>query len=264
MSARAQLRSADAAVEVDPGDGGRLTSLTVGGVELLGGIGGADFEHGSFVMAPWAGRIRDGLLTVAGVEHQLPVDRLPPHAGLGLVLDRPWEVLDSHDAHLTMRIELDDRWPWAGFVVQGLTLEPDGLTLSAEVHSTGEPFPATLGWHPWFRRQLDLGGPAELDLAVDGMLLRDSAGIPSGEVVAVPAGPWDDCFVGVRWPVRITWPGALTLSIASDHDHMVVYNERAEAFCVEPQSGPPDGPNTAPAMVAPSVPLTATTRWAWS
>ena len=93
-----------------------------------------------------------------------------------------------------------------------------------------------------------------MDLAVDGMLLRDDTGIPSGAVIAVPPGPWDDCFVGVKWPVRITWPGALALTITSDQDYMVVFDERREAFCVEPQSGPPDGPNTTPHMVVPARP----------
>ena len=61
----------------------------------------------------------------------------------------------------------------------------------------------------------------------------------------VPPGPWDDCFTGVRWPMAIAWPGILTLRISADVDFAVVYDERAEAFCVEPQTGPPDGPNTA-------------------
>lgn len=258
------LRSVGAAVEVDPADGGRITSLSIGGIELLGGIGSGDFEYGSFLMAPWAGRIRDGRLSVDGHEHQLPVDRLPPHAGLGLVLDRPWEVQHADDTHLRMRTDLGGRWPYRGYVLQDLSLEPDRLTLAAEILSVDEAFPATVGWHPWFRRHLAQGGAAELDFAAEGMLLRDDTGIPSGEVIAVPPGPWDDCFVGVRWPVRITWPGSLTLTITSDQDHMVVFNERPEAFCVEPQSGPPDGPNTAPVLVLPGTPLAATTTWSWN
>ena len=125
------------------------------------------------------------------------------------------------------------------------------------------PFPATVGWHPWFRRVLESGAVAELAFEAEGMLLRDAAGIPSGEVVAVPPGPWDDCFTGVRWPMTITWPGVVTLQISADTTFAVVYDELAEAFCVEPQSGPPDGPNTAPQMVRPGAPLAVSTVWAW-
>ena len=56
---------------------------------------------------------------------------------------------------------------------------------------------------------------------------------------------------------------ALTLRITSDVAFAVVFDELDEAFCVEPQSGPPDGPNASPLMVWPGEPLVASTRWAW-
>jgi aldose 1-epimerase len=252
-----------ARVTVDASDGGRMTSLEVDGVELLGGVGAGVVEHGSFVMAPWAGRIRDGLLQVAGAAHALPTDRTHPHAGHGLVMDRPWTVLRASPDHLELRCDLDRRWPYPGHVRQELRLSEGHLDQRVEVHAHGAPFPATAGWHPWFRRVLDPGAVAELALACDGMLVRDAHGIPSGEVVAVPPGPWDDCFTGVRWPITITWPGVLALRVSADVDFAVVFDERDEAFCVEPQSGPPDGPNTAPRMVRADAPLLASMRWAW-
>jgi aldose 1-epimerase len=257
------LRAGRAALTVDAADGGRITSLQVDGVELLGGVGTGVIEHGSFVMVPWAGRIRDGVLRVAGVEHPLPTDRTHPHAGHGLVMDRPWDVLEASADHLRIRCDLDARWPFPGHVVQELRLAGDHLAQQIEVHADATAFPATVGWHPWFRRVLGPGAVAELDFTADGMLARDPAGIPSGEVVPVPPGPWDDCFTGVRWPMTITWPGVLRLQVSSDAAFAVVYDERDEAFCVEPQSGPPDGPNTSPRMVLPGVPLVASTVWSW-
>jgi galactose mutarotase-like enzyme len=250
-------------LRMDASDGGRMTSLQIAGVELLGGVGPGVIDHGSFVMAPWAGRIRDGVLRVSGVEHPLPTDRTHPHAGHGLVMDRPWTVLESDGSHLVLRCDLDSRWPYPGHVLQELHLSATQLDQRIEVHAHDADFPATAGWHPWFRRILASGSVARLDLPVAGMLVRDSAGIPSGEVVPVPPGPWDDCFTGVRWPVTVSWPGVLTLQISADVDFAVVYDERAEAFCVEPQSGPPDGPNTDPVSVRPGAPLLAATRWTW-
>ena len=258
------LRAGPAALNVDPLDGGRITSLAVDGVELLGGVGTGVIEHGSFVMVPWAGRIRDGVLRVDGVEHHLPTDRTHPHAGHGLVMDRPWDVVAESGSSLSIRCDLDSRWPFPGHVVQEFRLSADRLEQRIEVHaSDGAAFPATVGWHPWFRRVLGSGSTAELDFTAQGMLARDAAGIPSGEVVPVPPGPWDDCFTGVRWPMTITWPGALALRITSDVEFAVVYDELDEAFCVEPQSGPPDGPNTSPRMVRQGEPLVASTWWAW-
>lgn len=258
------LDAGPARVVVDPLDGGRITSLAVDGVELLGGIGTGVIEHGSFVMVPWAGRIRDGVLRVDGVEHHLPTDRTHPHAGHGLVMDRPWDVVSVSGEALRISCDLDARWPFRGHVVQEFRLAGDHLAQRIEVHAAQHAFPATVGWHPWFRRVLGPGSVAELDFTAAGMLRRDAAGIPSGEVVPIPPGPWDDCFPGVRWPMTITWPGVLTLQISSDAEFAVVYDELEEAFCVEPQSGPPDGPNTSPRMVGPGDPLVVSTRWAWA
>jgi aldose 1-epimerase len=258
------LRAGRARLRADPRDGGRITSLEVGGLELLGGVGTGVLEHGSFVMAPWAGRIRDGVLRMGGAEHLLPTDRTHPHAGHGLVMDRPWDVLEASQDRLRMRCDLDARWPLPGHVLQDLRLTPDRLEQRIALHAEGAPFPATVGWHPWFRRVLGPGAArAVLDFTAQGMLARDPAGIPSGEVVPVPPGPWDDCFTGVRWPMTITWPDVLTLRISADVEHAVVFDERDAAFCVEPQSGPPDGPNTAPRMVRPDAPLVASTTWSW-
>lgn len=263
MSGPRLLQAGLARVIVDPLDGGRITSLEVAGVELLGRVGPGVIEHGSFVMVPWAGRIRDGVLHVDGVEHHLPTDRTHPHAGHGLVMDRPWEVVSASADALTIRCALDSRWPFPGHVVQEFQLAADHLAQRIEVHAEEVAYPATAGWHPWFRRVLGSGSAAELEFAAGGMLLRDAAGIPGGQVVPIPAGPWDDCFAGVRWPMTITWPGVLTLRISSDAEYAVVYDELDAAFCVEPQSGPPDGPNTAPRMVRPGDPLVVSTQWAW-
>jgi aldose 1-epimerase len=257
------LEAGDARLTIDPMDGGRLTALVVAGHELLTGVGPGVTDHGSFVMAPWAGRIRDGRLRVAGVEHHLPTVRTHPHAGHGLVLDLPWQVLEASGTTARLACDLDDRWPWAGRVVSELTLGPDGVVQHLRVEAGDQAFPATLGWHPWFPKQLATGGPLELTFDAGAMLRRDPAGIPDGTRVPVPPGPWDDCFVEVRWPVLLRWPGALGLAVDADTDALVVYDERSAALCVEPQTGPPDEPNTAPRMVTPDSPLAATMRWTW-
>ena len=49
--------------------------------------------------------------------------------------------------------------------------------------------PASLGWHPWFRK------PDRLDFHPEAMYRRDDEHIAVDELVDVPPGPWDDCFV---------------------------------------------------------------------
>lgn len=257
------LTAGPARAVVDDEAGGRITSLRVADLELLTSTGSGVLDHGSFVMAPWAGRIRDGALHIDGDTYRLPTDRTHPHAGHGLVMDRPWKVQDAETDCIRLRCDLDERWPFPGHVIQDILLRPDGLRQRVEVHADDQPFPATIGWHPWFPRCIDGGAPARLTFDADGMLRRDPAGIPDGTVVPVPPGPWDDCFPGVRWPVVIDWPGQLELRITADTDYLVVYNEQPQAFCVEPQSGPPDGPNTSPIAARPGAPVVAQTNWGW-
>ena len=93
------------------------------------------------------------------------------------------------------------------------------LTLEA-----AEPMPATIGWHPWFRRTLEPGGPpVAVDFAADEMLVRDAEGLPTGERVPPPPGPWDDAFTGVHRDPALTWPGTLRLTLSSTCPWWVVY-----------------------------------------
>ena len=275
MSEQLRLQAGTSSASIDLVDGGRLTSLTAGGVELLGGVEDAGvIGYGSFLMAPWAGRIRHGVLDVDGTRHQLPLRYVPPHAGHGMVLEQPWRVRAVSDTAIRIVADIDSAWPWPGTVVQDIALRPDGIRMRAEVHANDEPFPAAFGWHPWLRTRLDRDGQpfgerATLTLHADGMLLRDADGIPDGTVVPVPAGPLvpgklDDCFTGVHWPITMTWPGALRLDIDSDCTYAVVFDERDAVWCVEPQTGPPDAPNLEPRWVRPGEPLIAWTDWTWT
>lgn len=254
------LEAGDARVIVRPADGGRLASVLVAGHELLVN---EDRTHpmqwGCFPMAPWAGRVRHGRFTYRGREHQLPLG-MPPHAIHGVVYDRPWRADDA----TTISIDFDQRWPFRGRVVQRFALDEDGLRLSMTLEAD-EPMPATIGWHPWFRRVLAPGDvPLALRLAADEMLLRDAEGMPSGERVPPPPGPWDDAFTAVREGPVLDWPGRLRLELTSTCPWWVVYSEPAAAVCVEPQSGPPDALNTGAQLVVPGAPLTHEMRWRWT
>jgi aldose 1-epimerase len=210
-------------------------------------------------MAPWVGRVRRGRFRFDGADYSLPLT-LPPHAIHGTTYTRPWR--DEGGNRLS--IDLGETWPFAGRAVQEFAIDAGGLDLRLEVHSDDEPFPASLGWHPWFRRQLERGEPVELSIAARAMYLRDADGIPTGECVPPPPGPWDDCFTDVTEPPSLCWPGALRIALESSADHWVVYDEPEHAVCVEPQTGPPDALNLAPRVVSPEHPLVATTRLAWT
>jgi aldose 1-epimerase len=265
---RVTLRVGWAAVTLDPTDGCRLTSLALGGHELLSdgidprvveGLADPPFGWGSFVMAPWAGRIRAGRATWDGRTLTFPCHD-DGHALHGLVHSAGWARDDA--TSWSIRIPAD-RWFAPLEVRQRVALAPDHLRLELEVHAPDGPAPATVGWHPWFRREVD-GAALELALPPATMLERDPDGITSARHVEVPAPPWDDAFVDLRGPVRLTWPGVATVAVTTEGPVTVVFTERSTVACVEPQSGPPDEVNRAPRLVTSDAPLRLATTWRWS
>lgn len=253
------LEAGSARLEVSPHDGGRIRSLTIGGLELL--VTGSDagpIYWGCYPMAPWAGRLRNGRFTFGGRDYEVPLN-LPPHAIHGVVLDRPWRVDDER----TISTELDERWPFRGHVVQRFELLPDRLDVGLELHAD-EPMPGVVGWHPWFRRRLVDGDP-DLRLAFEArtMLRRDTDGIATAERVPPPSGPFDDAFTDLTANPVVEWPGRLRLELSSSCAWWVVFDERPNVLCVEPQSGPPDAPNLMSSNVAPGRPLVETMTWRW-
>ena len=191
MSATIRLTAEGCAATFDPADGGRLTSFRVGGHELLVAHGRDVFHFGSFVMAPWVGRLRDARLNYGGAEHRFTANS-GPHALHGLVTNRPWRV--TGDGELS--IELGDPWPWPCRVVQRIELSAGRAAFRIEVHARVD-MPAAVGWHPWFVRRL-AGTPASAELELDVepglMWANDATGLPSGELTAPAPRPWDYCF----------------------------------------------------------------------
>lgn len=254
------FEAGDASLRVSRADGGRIRSLEIASRELLvTSSTDGPIRWGCYPMAPWAGRIRDGRFAFRGHVYEMPRN-MPPHAVHGTAFDRPWRVLDER----TLGLELAAPWPFRGRLVERFELGPTSLTVTLELDAD-EPMPATLGWHPWFRRRLSPGGQeAALGFAPREMLRRDATGMPSGERVAPTPGPWDDAFTGVDEPPVLEWPGELRLEISSSCPWWVVYTEPANALCVEPQSGPPDALNLAPEVVEPGSPLVHTMTWRWT
>lgn len=273
---RIDLRAGSLGASVYPLDGCRLTSFTVGDDELIRqwtADRGA-FEYGSFPMVPWVGRVRDGILTVDGREHHLPVN-LPPFSLHGMAFFAPWTTVDVSVTTATFAFTLTDPWPWPGRVTQRFELTPEALETFLTVETDGPPFPGAAGWHPWFTawtgtsRQVaeervgDSADELVIDFSADWQEERGDDGLPTGRRIPQQPRPWDDAFVfdsGVR--ATLTWPRRVELEMTSPATSLVVYTTEPDAVCVEPQTGPPNGVNTHPRMVTSDDPLTTSTRWA--
>lgn len=282
-------------VEIDLAAGARIRQITVTDdadtVDLLA----RDEEHdpsstgwGSFPMAPWAGRLRNGRFQFFGRDIGLELNHAddvgtgggpirPPqaapvgpisaddrrhHAIHGTTFARRWDVVDAATNSIEATCRLDGAlgWDLPGVARQRITVSPRRLDLALSVEADdGAVFPAALGWHPWFAK------PDRLVVHPIAMLELDAVGLPTGRLVAPTEPPWDDCFVN-RAPVELHYERRLApvVTVASpDCEHWVIYDQPHHATCVEPQSGPPDALNVRPELTTSAHPLRRTMTIDW-
>jgi aldose 1-epimerase len=207
---------------------------------------------GCYPMLPWAGRIRHGRFRFDGSEHQLPLN-MPPHAIHGVAFAMPWRV-DAHSpmhAELSLALPVNAQWPFGGMASQRIEVIGRQLRMRLTLNAGERAMPATIGWHPWFRK------PDRLVFEPSQVYPRDGEGMATLPLADPMPGPWDDCFLNDQ-PVHLYRHGQ-RLTLTSDCTHWVVYDETAHATCIEPQSGPPDAFNLDAAQrVAPGASIS---RW---
>lgn len=242
--------------------GGRLASLEIGGIEMMVTEGVKPTRWGSFPMIPWCGRLDGARLRFEDHDYDFPATS-PPHANHGVAHLTTWTVEEHRESEVVIGCDLSEPWPFGGRVDQAFTLGDECLTVAVSVTAGSEPMPVMVGWHPWFRRELAVGEPAELTVAPEAAYATNDRQIPTGELVPVPDQPWDHCFPGLASDPLITWPGAIELTISSTFDHWVIFTEPEHALCVEPQSGPPNQLNGQPVVIGPGETFdgSMTLRW---
>lgn len=281
---------------VSPAAGASLRSLRarVGDreYELLAGGRDEPFDprilpsgSGSFLMAPWVNRIRDGRLVAADGVHILPLNH-GAHAIHGTVRQRRWEVEEVAASFAILRTALADPWPYRGLVRYHIELGGASLRQRLEVHAAENEreFPAGVGWHPWFARSLGTGeGTVRADVEAQWEL--DASMTPTGACAPTALsrklragghfapGEVDGCFrlsagaaITARWPELV-----LSIRNSSAVTHVMLYSPQ-HAICIEPQTSTVDAfqltargvAETGSRSVVPGRPLIAWTEWSWA
>ena len=243
---------------VAPRLGGRLAQLTVAARDLLveppGDPATAEpMLWGSFPTAPWTGRVRRGRFEFEGTTHQLEIP-IAPHAIHGTTYRVPWQVeaLDRHSVSMSC----DLGWEFGGCARQLISIDDDAMHGELSVRAGERAMPAELGWHPWFAK------PDSLSFTPEAMYVRDDEGLPTGELITPTEGPWDDCFINTD-PVVLRYADVV-VTVVSDCDHWVIFDEPLHATCVEPLSGPPDAFTLRPRVLEPGETLQRWWRVSWS
>ncbi|GMA20708.1 aldose 1-epimerase family protein [Arsenicicoccus piscis] len=159
--------------------GGTLRSYTVDGRPLVSGFEEdeeCDACRGQ-VLVPWPNRIRDGVYTVDGEEHQLALTEPERHNAIhGLVCWSLFDLLDRSQSTVTVgtRLRPQKGWSWSLDVEIEYALGDDGLTVTPLVVNVGEGrAPFAFGAHPYLTAgethvdQTSLSVPAAHYLQVD-------------------------------------------------------------------------------------------------
>jgi galactose mutarotase-like enzyme len=214
-------------------------------------------------MAPFAGRVARGRFDFEGTRHELPLNA-GEDAAHGLVEDVCWTVVSTTETRIALSCELGPRWSFGGHVEQTVELTNSGLTLTLMAINDICAMPATLGFHPWFRKDAGTGGPATYSVRPGYRYLPDGSGALPSLTADLGTRPWDDVFSRLESPPTINWPGGPTVRITSNGGAWIVYERLADAFCIEPLTAPPGSLGRDPAaVVRPGNPLVLTMRLSW-
>ena len=168
MALNHTMDSGELSLEIDVDQGARISSIRFRDFECAVPFRGQTLTWGWYAMAPWAGRIKDGLIKDSlGRELQLPVNFAPPHAIHGFGLTSSWEEMGDG------AFALDFPAPYIGArVEQRFELLDNALRWSLEYEAGDCDLPFWMGFHPWFPRELDRGGAVEIDFHPGKMFER--------------------------------------------------------------------------------------------
>lgn len=206
------------------------------------------FFWGGYVMAPWCNRIVAGETTVNGRTFRPASNFADGSAIHGQVYALPWEETGPPGA-LAVRSG-GNAWPWPYEVTLRTNARDAAVVLQWRLtNQADEPMPAGLGFHPWWRKPLQLRVDAGL-LFASNMAPADEPQPVSGSrdlrTLGVPAdgldGTWTEPFPG---PVELAWPDLgvrATVRASADARYVAVATPRdLDAIAVEPQTHAPDG-----------------------
>ena len=140
--------------------GGRLQELTLLGKSIMKEIPDFNYNasYASAVLFPFANRIEKGKYTFNNTKFQLDCNEKGLNALHGLVYNKKFKIVhkieSSSYASVTIAYkELEESlgFPFKYNIHLTYTLTNDELSLSVTIKNTDiNPFPFTLGWHPYF------------------------------------------------------------------------------------------------------------------
>lgn len=245
---------------IDSAAGGRATHWLYEDLQLLGEKGDNPIIGGWYLMAPWAGRIRNNEITYQNKSYPQAIN-FQNWAIHGTAAFSEGKVQNQSETSVEIVHETNDQWPVKMTITQRWTINKDQVKSYAKISCEKGEFPAEIGWHPWFRRQLNKGKSAKFGIEAISQYVKDESSITLNETKNIGVPPFDDAFDVPTGKGFIEWPEVLRIDFSSELNTFVIYDVPEDVFCIEPQTGPPNAINQAQHVVTPASPLEASVLW---
>jgi len=255
-----EIASGKHKLKIDSIAGGRAIEWFIDDLQILGPKGDHPLIGGWYLMAPWAGRIRDNQIVYKGSNFPQDVN-FQNWAIHGTVAFSEGKIRNQSETSVEIVHETNDKWPVKMEIVQKWSITNNFVKSHVIVSSVSGEFPAEIGWHPWFKRQLTKGKPAKFGIEAISQYEKDEKNFTLNKTKSIGVPPFDDAFDVPTGKGFIEWPDALRIDFISDLDTFVIFDEPADVFCIEPQTGPPDAINQPRLIVSPGKPLEASVKW---
>jgi len=214
----------------------------------------------AFPLVPWSNRVRDGKLLWQGRAYQLRTDPRDGTARHGAATEYPWSVVGQSPTSATLEFTSRNvygvNFPWTFTARFEYILEGDRFTWSMSLTNTDhETFPAGMGQHPYFVRQLTkpdgtVSALPTLQINCDKSYdLVDSLAVATAGPIAARTDfrtprvlgdtVVDDCLTGRTSPTVavIEYPDELTITMQAGEllGHVVAFAPPGKPFfAVEP------------------------------
>ena len=226
-------------IGIDLDQGGRLTSVQWRDMQFVVPFRGQNYSWGWFSMVPFAGRIRDGMIKdKKGNMYQLTNNFDPPHALFGYGATSSWEDIGDGAQYL----ELPEPFNGAS-VTQRYEILDNAIRWSLDYEAAGCDLPVTLGFHPWFGRDIGKGDSAEIVFNARKMFKKGDENLPTGELITPSPAPWDDTFTEVIGTPEIIWQGAARITMELDSPYFMLNSQDEDGISFQPVTAPPDAQN---------------------
>ncbi len=217
-------------------------------------------QTASFLMLPWANRIRDGVLQYKGQSWQLRTasDNTARH---GDTRNRAWNIIDQSETHITLAIQSSDfddfNFPFTMSAELTYRLEDESFIWDVTLKNDDtRDFPAGMGFHPYFQRMSST--MPMLEVPCDQYFVLTDAMPNAAPVPILPEldfrnlRPVQDDFTfdhllanrDTTKPVRIVyadWLTELEMTVSDLFQHMILYTAPDGSMAVEPQTNANDG-----------------------